>query len=265
MFISRMLNPDPAMSLLKLTNISKSFGGIKALNDLSFEVEENQITGLIGPNGSGKTVTFDIITGFTKPDSGSVLLKGREITGMKPHKIARLGLARSFQLVKLFPNMRVHDILAFGGQTKDLIKQLSVFSLRKEAEEVEKNIEEVSRFLGISQLLDERAVNLSYGQQKLVEIATLLVMRPEPKLLLLDEPAAGLAEHEIKSIKSVMVRLKGMGKTFVVIEHNMFFIMDICDKIIVLNYGVKIAEGKPEEVRKKAEVVEAYLGSEHSA
>lgn len=252
------------MAILRVTKVSKSFGGIKALNELSFEVEENQITGLIGPNGSGKTVTFDIITGFTKPDSGGVYFQNRDITGLKPHLIAKLGIGRSFQLVKLFPNMRVHEILAFSAQSKDLSKQLTVFSSRQKGE-IEQKIDEVVSFLRISNLMDERAVNLSYGQQKLVEIATLLIMRPEPKLLLLDEPAAGLAEHEIKNIKEIISKLKNLGKTFVIIEHNMFFIMDICNKIIVLNYGVKIAEGKPEEVRRKAEVVEAYLGSEYSA
>ncbi|MCS6769708.1 MAG: ABC transporter ATP-binding protein [Candidatus Caldarchaeum sp.] len=253
------------MTILQVRNISKSFGGVRALNELSFEVEENQITGLIGPNGSGKTVTFDIITGFTKPDSGSVYFQGRAITGMKPHKIARLGLGRSFQLVKLFPNMRVRDILVFSSQTKDLRRQLEVFIPRRQREDAERKIEEVARFLGISQLMEERAVNLSYGQQKLVEIASLLVMRPEPKLLLLDEPAAGLAEHEVRNIKNILAGLKGLGKTFLIIEHNMFFIMDICEKIIVLNYGVKIAEGAPEEVRRKTEVVEAYLGSDYRA
>lgn len=248
-----------------VSNVSKSFGGIKALNNVSFEVEENQITGLIGPNGSGKTVTFDVITGFTKPDKGSVYFQKKEITGMKPHQIARLGLARSFQLVKLFPNMLVRDILLFASQTKDLGSQLASFVSRKHREEIERRIEETARFLSIDQLMDERAMNLSYGQQKLIEIASLLVMTPEPKLLLLDEPAAGLAEHEIKNIKNIIANLKEMGKTFIIIEHNMFFIMDICDKIIVLNYGVKIAEGRPEEVRRKAEVVEAYLGGDYGA
>lgn len=254
-----------SVTILVVNNVSKSFGGIKALNNISFEVEENQITGLIGPNGSGKTVTFDVITGFTKPDNGNVFFQKKEITGMKPYQIARLGLARSFQLVKLFPNMLVRDILYFASQTKDLGSQLTFFISRKHREESERKIEETARFLGINQLMDERAMNLSYGQQKLVEIAPLLVMTPEPKLLLLDEPAAGLAEHEIKNIKNIIANLKEMGKTFIIIEHNMFFIMDICDKIIVLNYGVKIAEGRPEEVRRKAEVVEAYLGGDYGA
>jgi len=251
------------MNILTVNSLTKKFGGITALNGLSFEVEANKITGLIGPNGSGKTVTFDVITGFVKPDYGRVFFNGQDITGLKPFQVALKGIGRTFQLVKLFPRMTVEDILLFAGQPKGLRRD--VLAMFRKQHSYEDKIGDVARILGISHLLHERADNLSYGQQKIVEIASLLTMNPEPSLLMLDEPTAGLAENEVKNIKEIVVKLKDVGKTFLIIEHNMSFIMDICEKIIVLNYGVKIAEGRPEEIRKKSEVIEVYLGGDYSA
>jgi ABC-type branched-subunit amino acid transport system ATPase component len=250
------------MEMLKVQNITKSFGGIKAVNNLSFVVDRNTITGLIGPNGAGKTVTFDILTGFTKPDSGKVFFKKQEITNKQPFEIARMGIARSFQLIKLFPQMKVMDVLLFAAQKKLLRHE---FRLSLKSNNRYSAIEDVIADLNIANLRDKICSELSYGEQKLVEIASLLVMEPAPEILLFDEPTSGLSEPEIRNIISIFQKLRKRNLTFLIIEHNMSFIMNICDKIIVLNYGSKIAEGKPQEVKQKKEVVEAYLGESESA
>jgi len=249
------------MELLKVQNINKSFGGIKAVDNLSFNVEQNTITGLIGPNGAGKTVTFDIITGFTKPDSGKVFFKNMDITNKRPFEIARMGVGRSFQLIKLFPRMKVADVLLFSAQNKLVRHEFRLFSQSNRY----KAIEDVIASLNIESLLNKICGELSYGEQKLIEIASLLVMQPTPEILLFDEPTSGLSESEIKNIINIFQKLRERNFTFLIIEHNMSFIMNICEKIIVLNYGSKIAEGKPQEIKHKKEVVEAYLGESESA
>ena len=250
--------------VLKIKNISKQFGGISALTDVSFTINEGEIFGLIGPNGAGKTTMFNIITNMFPPTTGEITFGERSITGSKPFKITEKGICRTFQNIKLFPQMTVMDNVMVGGhcRTKSGVFS-SVFRTRKQRkEEVEMKEKalELLALVGLANLEETIAENLSYGQQRRLEIARALASNP--KLLLLDEPAAGKNEKETDSLIDLIKSVQQRGVTVLIIEHDMPLVMKLCDRIAVLNFGKKLAEGTPEEIQNNQAVIEAYLGSE---
>lgn len=243
------------MSILEVSHISKAFGGIQALDDCSLAVAEGSITGLIGPNGSGKTTLFNVITGFEKADQGMVSFQGRKILRTTPDKVFRLGISRTFQLTRIFPRLTVLENMHIAIQ-----RQRSVLSLlgRWSSSHEQKRSLELLHFVGLTRLKDEPASNLSYGQKKLLEFA--LVLIAEPKALLLDEPVGGVNPTMIHYLAERIRELNRHGLTFLIVEHNMEFVMDICNAVTVLHHGTRIAEGTPEEVRNNPTVLDAYMG-----
>lgn len=248
--------------MLQVQNLVKEFDGIKAADYIYFEVKENSICGLVGPNGSGKTTVFNLICGYLKPDQGKIFFDGRQITLFSPYKIAQLGIGRTFQNIRLFPQISVLDNVMLGlHYDKGENFSAALFQTKRMKKEEEKNrekAEELLKFVGLIEKRYELAENLSHGQRKLLELARILAL--EPKLFLLDEPTAGLFPETKRVILNLIRNLKEKGKTILFIEHDIHSVMDIAEKVIVLNYGKKIAEGKPEEVRNNEEVLKAYLG-----
>lgn len=226
--------------MLSLDNVSKSFGGVRAVDGCTFEVEENTITSIIGPNGAGKTTLFNIISGLTRPDAGTIRLLGKKINNLQPYRIAQHGISRTFQITKVFRNMTIKDnlLIAKNSSEEDMKKILESVYLRKP--------------------LDSIASELSYGQQRLLEISRALLM--PHSLLMLDEPTAGVNPKIRQELKSILVNLKKKGKTVLLIEHDISFVMDVSDSVIVLNEGRVLKIGKPKEVVKDKKVLEAYLG-----
>jgi branched-chain amino acid transport system permease protein len=235
----------PGMPLLELRDIAKRFGGVTAVDAVSFHIEQASITGLIGPNGSGKTTIFNIITNLIAADRGEVLFRGERVTGLKPFQAARKGLGRTFQIVRLFRKMSVLDNLLASGLFRYGMQGLE-------------RARQLLDFVELNHLEDAEARTLSYGQQKLLEFACALM--PDPALLLLDEPVAGINPRLIEKMAELIKELNRSGKTFLVIEHNMPFVMGICDRIVALDVGVKIAEGPPEAIQAHHRVIDAYLG-----
>ncbi len=242
------------MSLLTVQNVSKAFGGIQALNTCSLSVEEGSITGLIGPNGSGKTTLFNVITGYEKVDSGTIQFSSQTITNIRPDKVFRLGIGRTFQLTRIFPRLTVMENMHVAAQRQGIKDLLSRWSSTHE----QKHAQELLDFVGLTRLKDMPAANLSYGQKKLLEFAFVLIS--EPKVILLDEPAGGINPTLINQLAERIRTLNKQGVTFLVVEHNMEFVMGLCEKITVMHRGTTIAKGTPQEVRSNPAVLEAYLG-----
>ncbi len=247
--------------MLEVTRISKNFGGLRALNDITFQVEEKQIYGLIGPNGAGKTTLFNLITGFFQVSEGSIQFLGNELTQLRAHKIAKMGIARTFQNIRLFGTMTVKENVLVAQNIRarsDVTSLVQIFSSRERR--FEKEADDLLKKMGIWEKRKEQSLSLAYGDQRRLEIARALAL--EPKLLLLDEPAAGMNEAETEDLLERIQEIRDMGKTVLLIEHDMNVVMGICDYVSVLNFGEMIAQGTPEEIQENEAVIEAYLGRE---
>lgn len=250
------------MSLLILSDVTKVFGGLIAVNDLSFCVDKGEIVGLIGPNGAGKTTVFNCITGNYRPEEGNISFAGKSVIGLKPHKIVELGIARTFQSIRLFGRLPAIENVLAGCHCRMKAGLLACmlhtpFQRREERAAIERAMEEL-RFVGLESHYEDMAASLAYGQQRLLEIAR--AMATDPELLILDEPAGGMNEQETEELIRIILTIRQRGITVLLIEHDMRLVMEICEKLIVLEHGTLIAQGTPETVRENPAVVEAYLG-----
>lgn len=253
------------MSILKLSKVTKHFGGLTAVSEATFEISQGTIVGLIGPNGAGKTTLFNLITGNYVPDEGDIIFGTESIKGKKPHQIVEMGISRTFQSIRLFQNLPVIENVLAGCHCR---MNAGIFSgmLRTSAQKKEERLSiekaaECLNFVGLLEKADSLASNLSYGNQRLLEIARALAS--DPRLLILDEPAGGMNNQETAELFDLIHRIRERGITVLFIEHDMGLVMKACEKIVVIEYGSKIAEGTPSEIKNNPRVIEAYLGADN--
>ncbi|AMB94323.1 ABC transporter ATP-binding protein [Aerococcus sanguinicola] len=251
------------MTLLKVNQLTKTFGGLTAVSDVNLEIESNELIGLIGPNGAGKTTLFNLITGVYEPTSGNIEFAGQDISGAKPEKINQAGIGRTFQNIRLFANLTVLENVLIALHTEHgagfLTSVLRLPAYYRNRNQLYRRAIELLEVFNLEDLANEKAKNLAYGQQRRLEIVRALAT--EPKLLFLDEPAAGMNPRETAELTELIHRIKDeLGITVVLIEHDMSLVMNICERIYVLEYGKVIAEGNPEEIQSDDRVIKAYLG-----
>lgn len=253
--------------MLELSNISKNFAGLQVLDNVSLTVPAGSILGLIGPNGAGKTTLFNLITGLLLPSSGSIEFLGRRLDGMRPHRITRLGIARTFQNIRLFREMTLLENVMVAMADEGAMGGCSALSpwlsLRREERRAEAAARELLSRVGLAEKAEAMAAALSYGEQRRLEIARALATGP--KLLLLDEPAAGMNTAEKQQLMEEVLKFRTEGLSLLIIEHDMAFVMGLCERIAVLNFGRVIAQGTPEQIRADPQVIEAYLGREEES
>ena len=255
------------VAVLELKGVTKQFGGLTAVSEVDLKIEKNQICSLIGPNGAGKTTVFNIITGVYQVTKGDIFFEGRSICGCAPYKIVDMGIARTFQNIRLFKKMTAVENVMTGFHCRSRAGLFNIIYNRRKMLEEDRNIrkrsEELLEYLKIADLKDELASSLPYGHQRLLEIAR--AMATQPKILLLDEPAAGMnAQEKEELIRTIRGIRNDFGISVLIVEHDMDLIMNISDDITVLNYGARIAHGVPEEIQNNEEVIEAYLGRSDS-
>jgi len=250
--------------MLELQGITQIFGGVTALNDVSFSIRASDITGVIGPNGAGKTTLFNIVTGIYQQTGGRVIFEGSDISGMPAERLASLGMVRTFQNIELFGKMTVLENVMVGLHSRSS-SGLFACSFKmpwalKEERRIRKEALHWLEFVGIADLADVTAANLPFGKGRMLEIAR--AMACKPRMMLMDEPAAGLNSQETVGLAELIRRIRDLGVTVVLVEHDMELVMDICDRIVVLNLGQKLAEGTPREIQENHEVIAAYLGDD---
>jgi branched-chain amino acid transport system ATP-binding protein len=258
---------SPRSKVLEVDGVTLRFGGLVALDDVSFDISEGEILGLIGPNGAGKTTCFNAVTGVYRPTDGDIRFNGESITGKKRFEITKLGVARTFQNIRLFRQMTALENVLVGADAQHRTGLLSaLFRLprhRREEQHGHDRAMELLRFMGIDRQADELAANLSYGDQRRLEIAR--AMATDPKLICLDEPAAGFNPAEKATLMELIRKVRDQGYTVLLIEHDMRLVMGVTDRIVVLEFGRKIAEGTPAEIRDNPAVIAAYLGVDEDA